>query len=191
MRRVDLTVVLEENPVIAAIKGKNDLDLAINSNCPIVFILNTDIMEYTYIVEKILKANKYPFIHLDMLTGLASNPIVVDFIHEKFNGKCGVITTKNNIAEAAVQRDLRVVQRLFVIDSLSIEMNIKNIKKVNPDLVEVMPGVIPKAINKIKKEIPNINVIGGGLIETKNEIYECLKAGGIAVSTTKKELWNS
>ncbi|TJX68911.1 glycerol-3-phosphate responsive antiterminator [Soehngenia saccharolytica] len=191
MRRVDLTQILEENPVIAAIKGKNDLELAINSNSPVIFILNSDIMEYTYIVDSILKAHKFPFIHVDMLTGLASNPIVVDFIHEKFNGKCGIITTKNNIAETAVQKDLRVVQRLFVIDSLSIELNIKNIKKVNPDLVEVMPGVIPKAISKIKAEIPNINVIAGGLVETKNEVYQCLNAGGIAVSTTKKELWNS
>ncbi|MBC7088041.1 MAG: glycerol-3-phosphate responsive antiterminator [Tissierellales bacterium] len=191
MRRADLINILEENPVIAAIKDKNDLQLAIDSNCPIIFILNSDIIEYTYIVERILKANKYPFIHLDMLTGLASNPIAVDFIHDKFGGKVGIITTKTNIAEAAVQKDLRVVERLFVIDSLSIDLNIKNIKKVNPDLVEVMPGVIPKAISRIKAEIPNINVIGGGLIETKNEVFECLKAGGLGISTTKKELWNS
>jgi len=191
MRRADLINILEENPVIAAIKDKNDLQLAIDSNCPIIFILNSDIIEYTYIVERILKANKYPFIHLDMLTGLASNPIAVDFINDKFGGKVGIITTKTNIAEAAVQKDLRVVERLFVIDSLSIDLNIKNIKKVNPDLVEVMPGVIPKAISRIKAEIPNINVIGGGLIETKNEVFECLKAGGLGISTTKKELWNS
>ncbi|NMR89760.1 hypothetical protein HKB06_28890, partial [Vibrio parahaemolyticus] len=48
MRRADLINILEENPVIAAIKDKNDLQLAIDSNCPIIFILNSDIIEYTY-----------------------------------------------------------------------------------------------------------------------------------------------
>ena len=55
------------------------------------------------------------------------------------------------------------------------------------DLIEIMPGVIGKIIERFAKgEIP---LISGGLIETKAEVTSALNLGAFAVSTGKSELW--
>jgi len=53
-----------------------------------------------------------------------------------------------------------------------------------------MPGIIPRVIKRIKSEIPEIPIIAGGLIESKEDIMDVLKSGGIAVSTSKESLWD-
>ena len=64
----------------------------------------------------------------------------------------------------------------------------KQIDTFHPDLVEVMPGVIPKVLKEIRKytEIP---IIAGGLISDKKDIMAAFSAGADAISTTKEELW--
>ena len=61
---------------------------------------------------------------------------------------------------------------------------------MRPDAVEIMPGIIPRVIKRIKSEIPEIPIIAGGLIESKEDIMDVLKSGGIAVSTSKESLWD-
>jgi glycerol uptake operon antiterminator len=89
----------------------------------------------------------------------------------------------------AVDLGISVIQRLFVIDSLSIENNVKTIKRMKPDAIEIMPGVMPKVIKKIQNEVPNTPIIAGGLIETEEEVIDILNHGGMAVSTTRENLW--
>ena len=80
--------------------------------------------------------------------------------------------------------------RFFVIDSHSIGTAIENIKSSAPDMVEMMPGILPEIIKEFNRNI-GIPIIAGGLIKTKNEIYQALGAGAKAISTGKQELWNS
>ena len=59
-----------------------------------------------------------------------------------------------------------------------------------PDMMEIMPGVVPKIIEKFKASV-NIPIIAGGLIETKKEILDALKAGASSISTSNNKLWYS
>ena len=54
----------------------------------------------------------------------------------------------------------------------------------------MMPGILPEIIKEFNRNI-GIPIIAGGLIKTKNEIYQALGAGAKAISTGKQELWNS
>jgi len=60
-------------------------------------------------------------------------------------------------------------------------------KNTNPHLMEIMPGVIGKAITRCSRG--SIPVIAGGLIQTKSEVTEALRCGAAAVSTGKSDLW--
>ena len=53
--------------------------------------------------------------------------------------------------------------------------------------MEIMPGVIPKVIQRLSKE--KVPVIAGGLIETKAEVTAALRSGATAISTGRPELW--
>lgn len=75
-----------------------------------------------------------------------------------------------------------------MLDSKGMHSVAETIENTRPDLIEIMPGVIPKALRLFsRQEIP---VIAGGLIETKQEVTAALSSGAVAVSTGKKELWN-
>ena len=54
-------------------------------------------------------------------------------------------------------------------------------------MFEIMPGVIGKIIRQFANG--PIPVLVGGLIDTKEEIAEALSNGAVAISTSKKELW--
>jgi glycerol uptake operon antiterminator len=79
------------------------------------------------------------------------------------------------------------VQRVFLLDSASIKSGIQLIDQCRPDFVEVMPGVIPKAIGQFRTA--GRPVIAGGMVTERNEVIEALKAGALAVSTSSRGLW--
>ena len=48
------------------------------------------------------------------------------------------------------------VQRIFIIDSLSIDTAIKASQMINPDAIEIMPGIMPKITRKMSDELEAI-----------------------------------
>ena len=180
--------LLELNPIICAIKNDEHLKDVANADGDIVFLLNEDILNLKDKIEFLHKHNKKVFVHIDMITGISSSPIAVDYMKKELNLD-GIITTKTNLVKRAIELDLKVVQRFFFIDSMSLENAIESLRKVKPDAIEVMPGVIQKVIKKMNKTYPNIPIICGGLIDRKEEIINGLAAGAMAISTTDVDIW--
>jgi glycerol uptake operon antiterminator len=181
-----LEELLIENPIIAAIRNKNDLEKVISSNALIVFILYGTIIDLKNTCAMLKVAKKVVFIHMDLMAGIKE-----DYSGLLFIKQCepyGIITTRPSIIKNAKKLGLYVIQRIFVLDSLSLETGIKNIQSVLPDAVEVLPGVASKIIKSIETKV-QVPIIAGGLIETKKDIMESISAGAMAISTTKQELW--
>ena len=89
----------------------------------------------------------------------------------------------------ARELNLSTVQRFFIVDSHSVHTTIEAIKTTKPDMVEIMPGIMPKVITAIKKEIDK-PLIAGGLITSRKEIDDAFKAGADGVSMSNKNFWN-
>lgn len=184
----NLNEILLENPIIGAIKNNNDLEMVLQSNAKIVFVLYGNIMSISSICKKIITKDKVVFIHLDLIDGLKADHRGIEFI-KKYADPYGVISTKTSNIKYAKQIGLKTVLRIFALDSLSLSTGLKNIYDTKPDAVEVMPGVANKIIASINGKI-SIPVVAGGLIETKKDIMDALSCGAVAVSTTKNTLWN-
>lgn len=180
--------LLIENPVIAAIRSKEDLKRAMESKSLITFVLYGNIMNIRDTCLSLKQSGKIVFIHVDMIDGLKGDYAGLEFI-KKFVEPAGIITTKPANIRYAKQLQMYAIQRIFAIDSLSLKTGIKSIQDTSPNAVEVMPGVSGKIIKKLKQGI-NEPVIAGGLIDTKSDIMEALSQGALAISTTSKKLWN-
>lgn len=183
-----LEEILVENPVVAAIRNEDDLKKCINSDSQVVFVLYGDIINIRGICEKLRDARKLVFIHIDMIEGLKGDHAGLEFI-KRYAEPYGIITTKVTNIKHAKQLGLGTIQRVFIIDSLSLDSGIRNIKEVLPDAVEVMPGVASKIINMLQSKV-HVPVIAGGLIESKKDVLESLASGAVAISTSTAELWN-
>lgn len=187
--RETLRKILSRNPVIPAVKDDAALKRFIHSSNEMVFILYGDIMTLDDHVNRVLDKGKMPFVHLDMINGLASNPVVLEYFYRHFKRECGVITTRSNMAKKALELGVRVIQRYFMLDSLSVESAIDGIGKVRTDAIEIMPGIIPRVIGQISKQT-NVPIIAGGLVQAATDVDRILKVGAMSVSTSRHELWD-
>jgi glycerol uptake operon antiterminator len=173
---------LHHRPVIAAVKSQDGVDESLSLGAEMLFVLFGDILTIPKIVSKIKDAGKIALIHLDLIDGLASREIAVDYLWET-TGADGILSTKANLVKHAKNKGFLGIQRFFVLDSLAL----LNIEKQFPleyaDAVEILPGIMPKIIKKIVP-IAQKPVIAGGLITEEEDVRNALEAGAAAVSSS-------
>lgn len=189
MKKKDMYEILGDNPIIAAVSDRERLDKALESPCEVIFMLYGDIFTLKEDVQAVLDRKKYVFVHLDLIKGFSNDAYSLKYIHEKINPS-GVVTTKTSIVKKAKEINFFVIQRLFILDSKSIQAGIQSIQQVTPDAVEIMPGVVPKITREISKTV-RVPIITGGIIETKHEVIESLDAGATCISTSCEKIWYS
>lgn len=184
----DILEYIKEHPVIAAVRDINNVDTVLKEPIKCVFLLTGSILNIKYVVRQIHKADKKVLLHVDLLEGISKDNVGIRYIAQEIKPD-GIITTRGNLIGCAKKEGLFTIQRVFILDSLAIETAEKSIKKINPDAVEILPGVLPKAIRKIYNDVSH-PLIAGGLIQSPSEIKAAIDAGAIAVSTSKQEIWN-
>lgn len=178
---------MKSEPIIATVKNLENLDCAIESKCTVIFLLCGNIFNLKEIVNKAHEKKKMIFIHVDLIDGFSKDATALRYIHEQI-APDGIISTKNNQLKVAKELGLLTVQRLFIIDSLSIQTTVKTSALIRPDAVEIMPGIMPK-ITKQLSEILDVPVIVGGLVSEKEDIEKAIESGALGVSTSCRELW--
>lgn len=178
---------LEDSPIIAAIKDDEGLEKCIHSDSRVIFILYGDIVSIADIVDKVKESGKLAMVHLDLITGLSSKEIAVDFL-KRYTKADGIITTKPTLIKRAKELGLYTILRLFIIDSMAYENIERQTKSAKPDLIEVLPALMPKIVSKICK-ISSTPVIAGGLVSDKEDIMALLQAGVTSVSSTNEDIW--
>lgn len=179
---------LEQEPIIAAVNKLEKIDLAIQSPCRNIFLLTGSIYNLKEIIYKVKKANMDIYVHIDLIEGFSKDKVALRYISEKMKPD-GIITTKSTLVKKAKNMNICAIQRLFLLDSLSLDTGIDSVHSTKPDAIEVMPGIIPKIITKIHNQT-NLPVIAGGLINQKQDVIECLKAGAIGISTSNEGIWH-
>jgi glycerol uptake operon antiterminator len=190
MRR-EFIEMIEAAPVIAAVKDDEGLEICLTAEVEAVFILFGDICTIADIVARVKDAGKIAMVHMDLVTGLSPQDVSIDFIR-KYTRADGIITTKANLITHAREIGLVTVLRYFVIDSLalfSIERRSRENRDSQPDMIEILPGIIvPKMVRKICS-MSKVPVLCGGLIQEKEDVMNALANGAAAISTTCPEVW--
>ena len=180
-------VILEDCPVIAAVKDETGLKECLYSESQIIFLLFGDICSVGRYVEIAKSAGKMVFVHMDLINGLGNKEVAVDFIREH-TGVDGVISTKPQLVKRAKELGLFGILRIFVIDSMAFGNIEKQCASLVPDAVEILPGLMPKIIKKLCSTV-NVPIIAGGLISDKEDVMNALTAGAVAISVTNQRVW--
>ena len=184
MRTDDVLNCLECNPVIAAV-GADGFEAALCSPAQMIFHLGADISSVQEVIRQAHAAEKYIFIHLDLAAGIGTDRAGVGYLAQC--GADGIVSTRSQIIRYAKEYNLVTVQRFFLLDSKGLDSIEETVKNTNPHLMELMPGVIGKAISRFSRG--KTPVIAGGLIETKAEITAAISSGATAISTGSPHLW--
>ena len=178
--------LFEDVPIVAAVKSQQELEESLLCDSNVIFILFGDICNISDIVEQVKASGKLAIVHVDLIEGLASREIGVDYIKEH-TGADGIISTKAPLTRHAKSLGLIAIRRFFLLDSMSLD-NISKGGSDGADAYEVLPGVLPKVISQIVKDCDR-PIIAGGLIRDKEDVVGALGAGAVAVSSTNSKVW--
>lgn len=175
------------NPIIAAVNNLDKVEEALQCPCEVIFLLIGNIFNLKEIVQQVKEKNKEVYVHLDLMEGFAKDFISLKYIHDYIKPN-GFISTRGSLVKIAKEMDIFIIQRLFLLDALSLEKGLKSVYSTKPDAVEVMPGIIPKMTKRIYSELKT-PVITGGLIKEKVDVIKSLEVGAVGVSTSKQDIW--
>ena len=176
-----------DNPIIAVVRDVKDLEESLQSNASAIFLLSGTLLNIKQLVMQ-CKGRKYVFLHVDLIEGLDKDLGAIQYLAEVVKPD-GIISTRNQVIKYGKEMGLFTIQRYFCMDSLALRTGIKSIEQTNPDTVELLPGIIPRAVAYWTSQIVK-PIIAGGMVKTKEDVIENLKNGAIAVSTSCEELWN-
>lgn len=177
----------EVNPIIAAVKSEQQMEKALESDCRVVFFLFGDICSIGRLVQTAKDAGKLAFVHLDLIRGISGKEVAVEFI-KTYTRADGIISTRPELTKHARGIGLASILRIFVIDSMALGTIDKQLRAGEPDILEIMPGIMPKIIREVSAKVA-VPVIAGGLIRDKEDIMNALSAGALCISTTSETAW--
>ncbi len=178
---------LEDTPIIAAIKDDAGLKKCLEGDSEIIFILYGDVLTLPEIVDRVKESGKLAFVHMDLVQGLSTKEVAVDFVARNTKAD-GIISTKAPLIQRAKELSLCTVMRFFVIDSMAYSNIERQLKNVNPDVIEVLPGPMPSVVKRMHAMFRQ-PLIASGLISEKEDVYAVLDAGATSISTTNQSVW--
>jgi len=173
--------------IIAAVRSEEEFRQALKTPVGSIFLLYGSLFKLASMVKAAKSHGKKFFVHIDLVEGLGRDAVGIQYPSRI--GTDGIISTRGNLLNIAKELGLKTVQRVFILDSRSIESALESIHSVKPDMVEVMPGLLPKVITRFCDRV-DMPVIAGGLIESKEEVDSAIKAGASYISTTRPYLWD-
>ncbi|TZE83010.1 glycerol-3-phosphate responsive antiterminator [Calorimonas adulescens] len=183
----EIVEIIRSFPIIAALRHYEYLDEALHSQANVIFLLGGDIFSIGDVVNKIKAQDKIAFVHADLIDGLGRDRVAMEYIAKTIKPD-GIISTRSSSIKYAKEVGLFSIQRFFLVDSQGLTTGVHEVRESMPDAIEVLPGIIHDKTGIIASQVRQ-PVIAGGLVEKKDDVIMALKAGAIAISTSKRELW--
>lgn len=135
-------------------------------------------------IKRAHEKKKKIILHLDLIKGLSSDESGCEYACQYLKAD-GVISTKGKVVETAKRNRKTAILRLFLIDSKSLEKGLALCEAVQPDYMEILPGLACSMIPYIKEKT-KCPIMCGGLIRTRQQMLACIEAGAFAVTISGK-----
>jgi glycerol uptake operon antiterminator len=174
--------------VIPACRTEADFACALRlQHAPSLIILFGDINSLPELLQRAEMAQKLLLVHLDLLDGIGRDRAGITFLANL--GVRGLVTTKPQLGKMARQEGMRVIQRMFLVDSESLRTGIHMLKGFRPDAIEALPASTPASVLAELKAATDVPILAGGLVRSQEDVRQAVANGACAVSTSQRELW--
>ena len=173
--------------VAAAIKSNEDIQVALDSDALLLFILKGDAFLLAPFVAQARERGKRLVVHVDLVSGVGKDRIGIQYLHDI--GVDAIITSRSQLVSAGKAEGLITIQRLLLLDDSALETGVRTIARAAPDIVEVLPGIIfPEMAPTLRQLLPG-PFIAGGFIRSQADVDRVRAAGAILCSSSTHELW--
>ncbi|HET8843866.1 MAG TPA: glycerol-3-phosphate responsive antiterminator [Ktedonobacteraceae bacterium] len=174
-------------PVAAAIKSLDDMETALASRAPLLFVLRGDSFQLAPFVAQAHEQGKHVVVHIDLMGGVGKDRAGIQYLRQI--GIDAIITSRSQLVASGKAEGLVTIQRLLLTDDAALETGIRTIARSLPDLVEVLPGILfPEIAPTLQRSLPG-PFIAGGFIRTFDDVARIRAAGSILSSSSARDLW--
>ncbi|PTI41752.1 glycerol-3-phosphate responsive antiterminator [Staphylococcus casei] len=173
--------------ILPAVRSMKDLEKLTQTDYKECVLLDTHIGHIKSIMELLKKNHVETYMHIDLIKGMSHDEFACEYIIQNYHPK-GIVSTKTKVINKAKALNTITVFRVFILDSHALNRSIELIKRVEPDFVEVLPGIATKAIQIINEET-DTSVIAGGLINDIEEVDVAIENGAKYITTSDRKLW--
>ena len=175
--------------IIPAVKSVKDLEKFLRTDIEFCILMGMHISILRSLVERVHKAGKKCMLHIDLINGISRDEYGAEYAIQ-FIGVDGLVSTKTSVIRVAKKKGVVSIFRIFLIDTYSLDKSIDRTNELKPDYVELLPALAHNIISSIKERI-STEIIGGGLVQSKEDIDKCFEYGMCAVTTSRTDLWKS
>jgi len=176
-------------PVAAAMKSQEDMQVALDSDARLLFLLKGDAFQLAPFVRQAHERGKGVVVHVDLVSGIGKDRAGIQYLRQM--GIDAIITSKSQLVSAGRAEGLTTIQRLLLLDDSALETGVRTIARAAPDIVEVLPGIIfPEVASILQRLLPG-PFIAGGFIRTASAVSRVKDAGGILSSSSTYALWQA
>lgn len=138
-------------------------------------------------VVKILHDNgRIGLVHIEMIQGISNDEFGTQILTQQLKVD-GIISSKPKIIEMAKKTHCFSIQRVFLIDSKSLERGIASVSESKPDAMEVMPALTFQLFPGIKERI-DMELWAGGLIRDEETVRIILANGAKRMTISNLDL---
>jgi glycerol uptake operon antiterminator len=103
----------------------------------------------------------------------------------------GIVSNHAKILSLGKSFGLETMQRIFAVDSTGLESALESVDSAYIDFLDISPAlVIPALPLDLLKSLP-LPFIGSGLVSTAQHVEAILRAGALAVTVMRQELWST
>lgn len=187
MTKQDFLRLARGFPVAAAVKSSHDMQVALESDALLIFLLKGDVFQITPFIVQAHQRGKGIVVHIDLISGVGRDRAGIQYLHEI--GVDAVITSRSQLVSAGRAEGLIMIQRLLLIDDSALEIGVRTITRAAPDFVEVLPGIIfPEIAPTLQRLLPGPFIVGG-FIRDADEVAHIRASGALLSSSSTVALW--
>lgn len=168
-------------------RSPGDLDRVLALDLPAAIMLKGDIFDIERVQNR-AQGKLALLLHIDLMEGIGRDKAGLTYLKQQF-GIGGIVSTRSTLIKEARSLGLVSILRFFVLDSAAYNTGVHLLNSLQPDAVEMLPGVTVPYIKDLLAQDVKLPVIASGLIRTDQAIREVLAAGAAAISTSRPELW--
>ncbi len=173
--------------MIPAVRGLEDVVEGCRRGAAAIFFFKGDVFGLREAVRHSHAAGIPIYVHLDLIEGVGKDAAGIRLLREL--GAAGVVSTRGPLLREARAAGLLAIHRVFMVDSEALRTGISAVRASEPDLVEVLPGlVVPHVMRELRTALPH-PIIGAGLVTREDQVEAILQAGAVGVSASAKHLW--
>ncbi len=175
--------------VIPSVRFLPLLEQALKASSPYMLLTNTHIGNLGELARLCQRNDKQVLVHADLIGGFRPDRDGLRLLRNMF-GVHGVFTQSAQVVSIAQKLGIKVIYRLFMVDSRFMDTGLRSLSDIHPDGIEILPAAIAGRIaDQVLPLAQGVPKIAGGFITTQVEAKQLFDAGYQAITTSEPRLW--